>query len=324
MKQLKWGIVGGAKIAEQQMIPAILESGDGIIIAIASRSGKATEMQKKFEIPSLVTDYDELFSMDAVDAVYIATPNSTHCELIKKAVSAGKHVLCEKPIVLKREELEEIFQLADHFNVYVMEAMMYRFHPQMKKCRELLQAGVIGDVVTMHSKFHFKLDNWESDIRTSNQLGGGALNDLGCYCINAACYLLKKEPQTIQVINSVHNDAEVDTHVSMQMHYASGEIVSADCSFHSPMNNEIEIIGTLGSIKIPHAFRPDLNDDVGELNVKTQSNEKKISLKGKSYVEQVQSFQKTLRFHGELPYSRGDMLTQASLLEKIFNKLNKE
>ncbi|GKV65941.1 MULTISPECIES: Gfo/Idh/MocA family protein [unclassified Sporosarcina] len=323
MKQVNWGIVGAASIAEKQMIPAILESGDGTVTAIASRSGSANTIQEKFDIPVVVADYGKLFDMDSVDAVYIATPNSTHSDLIKQAITAGKHVLCEKPIVLKKEELEEIFQLADQHEVYVMEAMMYRFHPQMWKCKELLQSGVIGDVVTIHSKFHFKLEDWDSNIRASSQLGGGSLNDLGCYCINAASYLLNKEPQSIQAMSSVSNNIEVDTHVSMQMYYASGEIAVGDCSFHSPMNNEIEILGTLGSIKMPHAFRPDLNADVGELDIKTAETHEKVTIKGKSYVEQVKVFQKAIRERSELPYSREDMLVQADLLEQVFHKLNK-
>lgn len=323
LKQLKWGIIGAANIAEQQMIPAILESEDGVVTAIASRSGKATHMQKKFKIPFVVADYDELFSMDEVDAVYIATPNSIHGELIKKAVIAGKHVLCEKPIVLTKNELEEIFQLADHHGVYVMEAMMYRFHPQMKACRDLLQSGVIGDVVTMYSRFHFRLENWDSDIRTSSQLKGGALNDLGCYCLNAASYLLQSEPQSIQVQNSIHRQAEVDTHVSMLLHYATGETVMSDCSFHSPMNNEIEMIGTLGTIKIPHAFRPDLNNDVGEIYIDTNDRREKVTFQAKSYVEQVNSFQEAICTKSELPYSREEMIVQADLLEKAFVRLSR-
>lgn len=323
LKQLKWGIIGAANIAEQQMIPAILESEDGVVTAIASRSGKANDMQKKFEIPFVTTDYDELFSMDEVDVVYIATPNSTHSELIKKAVSAGKHVLCEKPIVLKKNELEEIFQLADHHGVYVLEAMMYRFHPQMKACRDLLQSGAIGDVVTMHSRFHFKLENWDADIRTSSELGGGALNDLGCYCLNAASYLLQSEPQSVQVQNSIHRKVDVDTHVSFLLYYATGETMMSDCSFHSPMNNEIEIVGTLGTIKMPHAFRPDLNDDVGEIYIDTNDRKEKISLQAKSYVEQVNSFQEAIRTESELSYSREEMINQADLLEKVFVKLSK-
>ncbi len=323
LKQLRWGIIGAANIAEQQIIPAILDSKGGVIIAIASRSGKANDMRKKFKIPFVTADYDELFSMDEVDAVYIATPNSTHSELIKKAVSAGKHVLCEKPIVLKKNELEEIFHLADHHDVYVMEAMMYRFHPQMKACRDLLLSGVIGDVVTMYTKFHFRLENWDSDIRTSSHLGGGAINDLGCYCINAASYLLQSKPKSIQVKNSIHRQVEVDTHVSMFLHYATGEIVISDCSFHSPMNTEIEVIGTLGTIKMPHAFRPDINNDVGEIYIHTNDRKEIITFQAKSYVEQVNSFQEAIRTKSELPYSREEMIGQADLLEKVFVRLSR-
>lgn len=323
LKQLKWGIIGAANIAEQQMIPAILASEDGIVTAIASRSGKANEIQKKFNIPCVTADYDELFSMDQVDAVYIATPNSTHSELIKKAISAGKHVLCEKPIVLKKNDLEEIFQLADHHGVYVMEAMMYRFHPQMKACRNLLQSRAIGDVVTLSLKFHFLLENWDSDIRTSNQLGGGALNDLGCYCLNAANYLLQSEPQSIQALNSIHRQAEVDTHVSLLLHYETGETMMSDSSFHSPMNNEIEIIGTLGTIRMPHAFRPDLNDDIGEIYIEKNDIKEKVTFQANPYVEQVNNFQEAIRTESELSYSREEMIKQVDLLEKAFVQLSR-
>lgn len=322
LRRLKWGIIGAASIAEQQMIPAILESENGVVTAIASRSGKAAEIQKKFNIPIVTADYDEVFAMDEVDAVYIATPNSTHEDLIKKAILAGKHVLCEKPIVLKKEELQEIFHLAGQYSVYIMEAMMYRFHPQMKACRDLLHSGVIGDVMTIHSRFHFTLENWDSDIRTSSELGGGALNDLGCYCLNAASYLLQSEPQSIKVVTSIHRQAEVDTHVSMLLHYASGETMMSDCSFHSPMSNEIEIIGTLGSIKMPHAFRPDLNDDVGEIYIDTNDMKEKIALQAKSYVEQINSFQEAILTEGELSYSKEEMIAQADLLEKVFVELS--
>lgn len=316
---VRWGILGAANIAKQQMIPAILNSDNGIVHAIASRSGKATDFASKFAIPNVFSDYKELIQFEEIDAVYIALPNSLHKEWIDKAIAAGKHVLCEKPIVLEEHELAEIFIAADQHKVHVMEAFMYRFHPQIIEAKERVDAGIIGDVLTIRSRFHFTIEDWQNDIRLQPQLGGGVLWDIGGYCMNSMLYLIGKEPDEIQVISGKEDG--VDTRVAFQLRFSNGVLGVADCSFHGPMTQEIDIIGTKGTMHLPYAFRPDINGDVGVIRIRTDEGQQQFEWAGNSYVSQVNAFQEAICANISLPYTQQQMLQHSRILQKIVEQL---
>lgn len=318
-RSIRWGIIGAANIAKQQMIPAILHSDNGIVHAIASRSGKAQDFASQFTIPTIFTDYNELIQCDKIDAVYIALPNSLHKEWISKAIAAGKHVLCEKPIVLKEHELTEIFTAANQHKVHVMEAFMYRFHPQIIEAKKMLEAGMLGKPLTIRSRFHFMMEDWQKDIRIQPELGGGVLWDIGGYCVNSMLNFIGEEPEAIQVISG--REAGVDTHIAFQLRFSNGVLGIADCSFYGPMTHEIDIIGTQGTMHIPFAFRPDIHEDVGVIQLQTNEGKQQFEWVGNSYVSQVNAFQDAIRGDSPLPYTQQQMLQQSRTLQKIVEQL---
>lgn len=312
-KKVKWGIVGAANIARQQMIPAIMKSNKGVVHAIASKSGKARKFTDEFRIPNLYDTYEELIQDKEIDAVYIALPNSFHREWIAKAIDAGKHVLCEKPIVLEVSELAKLFERANKQKVHVMEAFMYRFHPQINEVKRMLSTGIIGDLLTMRSRFHFTVADKENDIRMNRELGGGVLWDIGCYSLNAMLALLDEEPTSISVMNGKFD--RVDTHISMQFQFSNSVLGQVDCSFYGPMTQEIDLIGTEGKIRLPYAFRPDLNEHKGVIEVHKNEKVQRFEFVGESYVFQVNAFQEVIRGDISLPYTQKQMLQHTKILQ---------
>lgn len=319
MKKLRWGIIGAANIAKQQVIPAIQQTKDAEIIAIASRSEeKAQQFASNFKIPNVYNSYEALIESPEVDAVYIALPNTHHKKWALAAIRAKKHVLCEKPIVLHASDLKELQSESCKQGVILMEAFMYRFHPQMAKAKELLRQGVIGEVLTIRSRFHFTIEDWDNDIRLSPNLGGGVFNDIGCYPLNAIHYLIEESPINVQALAG-RSDKQVDTHVAVQLNYPSGILAQIDASFYAPMTNTIDIVGTKGTMQLPFAFRSDLNGHEGFIQYESNNETYFITeLAANAYVEQIKAFQLAIK-NNELPlnYTAAQMLQQAIELEKI-------
>ncbi|MFJ7970174.1 Gfo/Idh/MocA family protein [Psychrobacillus sp. NPDC096389] len=316
MKKIRWGIIGAANIAKQQVIPAIQQTSNAEIIAIASQSGKAQALATQFNIPKTYDTYEKLLESSDIDAVYIALPNTHHKTWALAAIQAKKHVLCEKPIVLHATDLIELQKASKRHNVILMEAFMYRFHPQMAKAKELLGQGVIGDILTIRSRFHFTIKDWQNDIRLNPNLGGGVLNDIGCYPLNAIHYLIEESPKTVQAIQGISNH-QVDTHVAVQISYPLGILAQIDASFHGPMTQKIDIMGTKGTMQLPYAFRTDLNNHEGFIQYETNNENKTITVTANAYVEQIKAFQQAIENNEQPTYTEAQMLQQTTELEKI-------
>lgn len=185
-KKLSWGIISTGRIAES-FASGIMHSESGTLVAVASRQlEKAQNFAEKFNVPKSYGSYEELLADNQVEAVYIATPHPMHAEWAIKAAEAGKHILCEKPIGINHAEAMAIVESAFENDVFLMEAFMYRCHPQTKKLVELLQEKVIGDVRVIQATFSFHAGfNPESRLY-NNDLGGGGILDVGCYCTSMA------------------------------------------------------------------------------------------------------------------------------------------
>lgn len=316
MKKIRWGIIGAANIAKQQVIPAIQQTSNADIIAIASQSGKAQVLATQFNIPNTYDTYEKLIDSSDIDAVYIALPNTHHKKWALAAIQAKKHVLCEKPIVLHATDLIELQEESKRHNVILMEAFMYRFHPQMEKAKELLAQGVIGDILTIRSRFHFTIGDWQNNIRLDPNLGGGTLNDIGCYPLNAIHYLIEESPKTVQATQGISNH-QVDTHIAVQLSYPSGILAQIDASFHGPMTQTIDIIGTKGTMQLPYTFRTDLNNHEGIIQYESNNETKTITVTANAYVEQIKAFQQAIENNQQPTYTEGQMLQQTTELEKI-------
>src|SRR5690625_3641095 len=207
---VRWGIIGNARIAREELIPAIKEANNAELTAIASRSpAAAKDAAETYGFRKFHDSYDALLRDPDVDAVYIPLPNGLHAEWTVKAARAGKHVLCEKPAALTSVEAQRMVEACRVNGVVFMEAFMYQFHPQHQRVRAIVASGEIGQVRLMHSRFAFQLGD-PGNVRFDKKLGGGALYDVGCYCIHSSRHILGVEPSGVYAQAHADPDSGVD------------------------------------------------------------------------------------------------------------------
>lgn len=208
---MKLGVLGVSGHFEKRVILPLQKSTVIEVYAIASRSReKAESFAKKYEIPHWYSSYEELLKDKSIEMVYIPLPNHMHCEWIKKTADAGKHILCEKPLAMNSSEAKTCIQYAQSKNVSIMEAFMYRFHPQWKHALELIRTGEIGKIQSIHVFFGYNNTD-PKNIRNIKENGGGALMDIGCYAVSTARFLLETEP--VRVLSLVKRDQNFGTDI---------------------------------------------------------------------------------------------------------------
>ena len=257
--QLKWGVLSTANIGRRAVIPAIQHASNGDVVAVASRDAeKASTFAAELDIPQAHGSYQALLETDAIDAVYIPLPNSLHREWTIKAAEAGKHILCEKPLALNAAECDEMAAAANQNGVLLMEAFMYRFHPQTERVLELIRSGVIGEPRLIHAAFTFRVSS-PDNIRLQPELGGGSLMDVGSYCINVSRTLAGAEPVEVQ---AYANWAEtgVDGQMAGTLRFADGLLAQFDTGLTLERREFYQVAGTEGHIEVPAAFLPGTDD----------------------------------------------------------------
>lgn len=259
---VRWGVLGTAKIARTAVDPAIQASGNGELVAVASRDqGRARAFAEGSGIPAWYGDYDRLLEDPSIDAVYIPLPNSDHRPWTIRAAERGKHVLCEKPLGLDEAECRDMAAAAAASGVTLMEAFMYRFHPRTERLLELVRRdGAVGDIQVIRSAFAFRLGD-PRDIRLSPELGGGALMDVGCYCVDVSRRLAGTEPVEVQAFAHWH-DAGVDDRLAGALRFEDGVVAQFDCGMTMDERQLMEVAGSEGSVTVPAAFRPRSADPV--------------------------------------------------------------
>ena len=254
MKKLNWGILSTAKIGIEKVIPAMQQGKLSEIVAIASRTHEsAREAAKNLKIPKGFGSYQDLLDDTSIDAVYIPLPNHMHVPWTIKALAANKHVLCEKPIALTATEAKELLKETEKFpHLKVMEAFMYRHHPQWIQALELINGGGIGMVKTVHSFFSYYNDDPEN-IRNMVDIGGGGLMDIGCYCISLARLIFDEEPQ--RVFGKIEYDPgfETDRICSGILDFVQGTSTFT-CSTQLVPYQRVNVFGTKGRIEIEIPF----------------------------------------------------------------------
>lgn len=290
MAKIRWGIISTASIAKIQLIPAIFRSDNAEAAAIASRSAKVHEVAEALNIPKAYESYEELLDDPEIDAVYIPLPNHLHKEWVFKAAAKGKHILCEKPAALNAEEAEEMIEACLASNVKFMEAFMYQLHPQHVRVKEIMASGEIGDVKLIRSSHSFHLENRTDDIRMDKSMGGGSIYDLGCYSIQAIRHLADAEPVEVRVVSGLDPETGVDMLASAYLVLDNGMTGIFDCSFDMVSRNEYEVIGTKGTIKVPFAFRPDINAGMGLIVVEASGMVRQEKVYGDLYRLEVEHF----------------------------------
>ena len=261
--KLRWGVLGTANIGRAAVNPAIRASHNGLLVGVASRSeATARAFAEAGDIPRHYGSYAALLADPEIDAVYIPLPNSLHREWAVRAAEHGKHVLCEKPLALTETECREMEAAAAANQVTLMEAFMYRFHPRTERLVELVHRGAIGEPRVIRSTFTFRLTK-PDNIRLKPELGGGALMDVGCYCVNLSRTVAGQQPVEVQAW-ARWAPSGVDDELAATLRFANGLIAQFDCALTMERRECFEIAGTDGSLVVSSAFLPGTGDVVIE------------------------------------------------------------
>lgn len=239
MSKVRWGVIGNSKIGRERLQPAIEASEHGELIAVASRSGEVS--------------YDDLLARDDIDAVYIPLPNHLHVEWSRKALEAGKHVLCEKSITLSPEELEPLLDVRP--DLVLSEAFMVRFHPQWIKARDMVRSGAIGEARVINGQFSFFNDD-PNNVRNQPNMGGGGILDIGCYPIFIARFIWGSEPVKAASLIVEQEDFGTDIQCTAIMEFPDNCHLNFVCSTQLDLHQRIVIQGTKGRIELKVPFNP--------------------------------------------------------------------
>jgi predicted dehydrogenase len=252
--RVRWGILSTARIGTDKVIPAMQAGQHCDIVAIASREvDKARAAAQRLGIPRAYGSYEELLADPEVDAVYNPLPNHLHVPWSIKALEAGKHMLCEKPIALTSEEAHMLLDASRKYpHLKVMEAFMYRFHPQWQKARQLVVEGEIGELQTIQTFFaYYNAD--PSDIRNQADIGGGGLMDIGCYCISLSRFIYDAEPKRLCGRVEYDPQLHVDRLASALMEFERGTSTFT-CATQLAPYQRVNIFGDGGRVEIEIPF----------------------------------------------------------------------
>ncbi len=317
MKKVKWGILSTAKIGVTKVIPALQQANNCEVVAIASRDlEKAKSVAGKLNIAKAFGSYEELLADKEIDAVYNPLPNHLHLPLTLEAMKAGKHVLCEKPIGLNKQEAETLQKEASlHPDLKVMEAFMYRFHPQWIKTKELVDNGIIGKVKNIQSFFSY--NNIDPlNIRNKADIGGGALMDIGCYCISFPRFILSKEPVGVWGSSVFDKEFKTDTITSGTLFFAEDVTANFTCSTQLFPYQRANILGDKGRIEIDIPCNAPL-DEPTKVTLYLNGEEKVMYFEGNQYTLEGEAFANSILNNTEVPTSLSDAVNNMKVIDAI-------
>ena len=320
---IKWGVMGNATIARVCVIPAIQKSCNGRVHALATRSpAQAQEVAAVNHVGQIYNSYDALLVDAAIDAIYIALPNHLHHAWTIKALKAGKHVLCEKPLACSAKEALEMASVSADCGRCLMEAFMYRFHPRSRRIKQLVAEGRIGAPCLVRSAFCYRMreKDWasEKNARLKPEMGGGALLDVGCYSVSVARWFLGAEPMQVQA-QAVYHPRGVDVHMVGTLGFADTGLATFEASFISALQQTYSIAGADGVIELPHnAFVPWENDAVFLLRGQDQEEGQQHVIAGADeYQLMVEHFADVTLGKTELMYPLGDSIGNMRALDAL-------
>ncbi len=249
---MRCGILGTAEIGGD-VVRALRQSSRCEVHAVASRDpDRARHWAERHGIPLSFGSYDDLLRSGRVDMVYLPLPNSLHASWTIRALEAGLPVLCEKPMTASAAEALQVQSVSEKTGLYAAEAFMYRYHPVYDRVRELIDAGAIGDVSTVSSQFTFLLDD-PSAIPASAELAGGALMDVGCYCVNLSRMIARCEPTRVSALD---RRSAVDEVLMGLLEFPNGILAQFETSIANTERHRAEIAGTTGTIVLERPWHP--------------------------------------------------------------------
>lgn len=323
MTKVRWGILSTAKIAVTKVVPAMQQGSYTEVAAIASRSrDKAEEAARSLGIEKALGSYEELLGQPDIDAVYNPLPNHMHVEWSIRALQAGKHVLCEKPIGLSFKDAAKLeAEVSGHPGLKVMEAFMYRHHPRWGRAKELVDEKRLGELRAVHCTFSY-LNNDPGDIRNKPEMGGGGLMDIGCYCISAPRFLFGEEPERVFGSMDMDPDMHVDRLASGILEFTGGS-ATFTCATQLAPHQSVSIFGTEGKLEIPVPFNPP-TDIPTVINLQTKEGTRKISIDPcNHYTIQGDLFSRAILEDKKVPTGIGDALANMKVLDAIVESHSK-
>ena len=252
---LRLGILGTGNIAHQ-FSDGVRSSRRCVLAAVGSRAdAPARAFAEKFGIGRAHASYDALLSDPDVDAVYVSLPNALHHEWTVKALRAGKHVLCEKPMAVTERQGQEMFETSRRAGRVLVEAFMYVSHPQTAAVLQAVRDGAIGELRLIRASFCYRTTRIDGNIRFSTELCGGALMDVGCYCTHFARMIAGQEPMQVSAFAAMH-ERGVDLATSAVLRFPSGVLATFSCSMGTQCDNTAHVCGTEGYLEIPWPWKP--------------------------------------------------------------------
>ncbi len=321
-EKIRWGVLGAANIAVKKVIPA-MQTGDFCeVAAIASRDlVKAKRAADQLNIPKFYGSYEELLADAEIDAIYNPLPNDLHVEWTIKAAEAGKHVLCEKPIAITANEARKLIEARNRTGVKIQEAFMVRTHPQWLAVRELIEQKRIGKVNAVTGFFsYFNAD--AANVRNKPENGGGALLDIGCYCVNLSRFIFETEPQKVAGLIARDEETKIDKLTSAMLDFPNGQ-ATFTCSTRLVPFQRIQVFGDQGRLEIeipvnipvdsPTRIFVDDGSDLDGGNIET------ISIPAANqYTIQGDLFSRAILLKTEPPISLEDSVKNMAVIEAVF------
>ena len=309
------GIIGCSTIAKNSTIPAILKSNNVILEHIGSRSNnKALEFAKTFDCKKCGT-YDDVINDKNVDAIYISTPVGNHEEWVLKSAKAGKHVLCEKSSTTSFNSAKKMVSVVKQNNVRLMEGFMYRFHPSHQKVKKIINDKIIGEIFLFSSKYGFPPIS-KNNIRYNKSLGGGILNDAGCYPINASRMLFESEPKGVFCNLTIDKQTQVDTKATLLMNFGDNKQSQSSVGYDLEYQSNYSLWASKGSLNLTRAYNipPDMQ---AKLKIKNTNRDEEILIEPVNHFQlMIESFSDEIikpnldKFNFEV-----DLLNQAKVME---------
>ncbi len=306
-----WGIISTADI-NRKVIPGAKESPKVDLVAVASRDqARAEEYAREWGIERAYGSYEALLADPDIEAVYISLPNTMHVEWSINSLEAGKHVLCEKPLTRHPEEAEAAFDAADRAGRFLMEAFMYRHNPQTKRLRALIDEGAIGELRLIRSAFSYSLYD-RDNIRLRTDVEGGALMDVGCYCVSGS-RLAGGEPVSVYG-QAWYGDSGTDWVFTGSMRFPRDVLAVFDCGTAMPERDELEVIGSEGSLFLDDPW----HCAVPVIEVRRDGGVERMELeRADSYRLQLENLSDAISGVGEPLLGRDDALGQARALDAL-------
>lgn len=322
MQPVRFGVISTARIGLERVIPAMQKGHAVSIEAIASRDlVRAREAAEEFGIARAYGSYAELLADPEIDAVYNPLPNHLHVSVSIEAMEAGKHVLCEKPIALDADEVEQLIDARDRTGMVIAEAFMVRHHPQWQKARELTQNGRIGRLRAVQAAFCY-MNRDPANVRNQADIGGGGIYDIGCYPIVTSRFLFADEPVRALALIERDPDFQTDRLASAILHFPEGQ-AQFICSTQLVPQQRFAVLGTEGRIEFDIPFTP-LENQTSRLLIDDGSHrgfqaKEEITFEGvNQYTLQGDHFARVVRGGAELEFPLEDAAKNMAVIDALY------